>query len=124
MLGTSEASSFQGRHEIQGKAIGNLVLSWELHAKNYHFSEHMHQSLYNTSSFSASGGLTLREGLTLMEDVYETGCLRGLDLVEVNPALARFQFNRTCMELVIHLNIGLRSFSLPKFYDVTSLTSC
>ena len=39
--------------------------------------------------FSASGGLTLREGLTLMEDVHLSGCLKGLDLVEVNPALAK-----------------------------------
>ncbi len=30
----------------------------------------------------------MREGLTLMEMVHQTGCLRGLDLVEVNPALA------------------------------------
>ena len=34
------------------------------------------------------GGLSLREGQTLLEDCYETGCLRALDLVEVNPALA------------------------------------
>ena len=36
-----------------------------------------------------NGGLTLREGLTLVEMVHETGCLRGLDVVEVNPALAK-----------------------------------
>lgn len=34
------------------------------------------------------GGLTLREGLSLVEDLYETGCLRALDLVEVNPDLS------------------------------------
>ena len=34
------------------------------------------------------GGMTLREALTLVEDIYETGCLRALDLVEVNPDLA------------------------------------
>jgi len=34
------------------------------------------------------GGLTLREGLSLVEDIYDTGCLRALDLVEVNTDLA------------------------------------
>ena len=34
------------------------------------------------------GGMTLREALTLVEDIYDTGCLRALDLVEVNPDLA------------------------------------
>ena len=33
-------------------------------------------------------GLTLREALTLVEDVIDTGCLRALDLVEVNPDLS------------------------------------
>lgn len=30
----------------------------------------------------------LREALTLVEDIYSTGCLRALDLVEVNSDLA------------------------------------
>ncbi|GME72352.1 unnamed protein product [[Candida] boidinii] len=34
------------------------------------------------------GGLTLREGLFIMECVAESGNLAGLDVVEVNPALA------------------------------------
>ena len=33
--------------------------------------------------------MTLREGLSLLEVVNESGCLRGMDLVEVNPSLAR-----------------------------------
>ena len=33
--------------------------------------------------------MTLREGLSLLEEVNASGCLRGLDLVEVNPSLAR-----------------------------------
>ena len=33
--------------------------------------------------------MTLREGITLVEMIQETGCLRGFDLVEVNPALAK-----------------------------------
>lgn len=37
------------------------------------------------------GGLTLREALSLSRQVAETGRLRGLDLVEVNPRLAKSQ---------------------------------
>lgn len=33
------------------------------------------------------GGLTLREGITLMELIHATGRLRAVDLVEINPAL-------------------------------------
>ena len=33
--------------------------------------------------------MTLREGLTLLEEVHASGCLRGLDIVEVNPRLAK-----------------------------------
>ncbi|XP_069354507.1 arginase-1 isoform X5 [Maniola hyperantus] len=33
------------------------------------------------------GGLTLREGIKLMEIIYATGRLRAIDLVEINPAL-------------------------------------
>ena len=32
--------------------------------------------------------MTLRELLILLEDVYQTGCLRAIDLVEVNPDLS------------------------------------
>ena len=32
--------------------------------------------------------MTLRELLTLLEDINETGCLRAIDLVEVNPDLS------------------------------------
>ena len=38
--------------------------------------------------FTVPGGLTLRECLTLVEDLYQTGCLRALDLVEINPELS------------------------------------
>ena len=43
---------------------------------------------YNTIYYIVPGGLTLREGLSLVEDIYDTGCLRALDLVEVNTDLA------------------------------------
>ncbi len=32
--------------------------------------------------------MTIRECQRLMEDIYDTGCLRALDLVEVNPDLS------------------------------------
>lgn len=35
------------------------------------------------------GGLTMREAATLMEECFFTGCLEGLDVVEVNTELAR-----------------------------------
>lgn len=33
------------------------------------------------------GGLTLREGIYLMEQIYSTGRLKAIDLVEVNPLI-------------------------------------
>ena len=33
------------------------------------------------------GGLTLREGIYLMEQIYSTGRLKAMDLVEVNPLI-------------------------------------
>jgi arginase len=45
--------------------------------------------------FIVPGGLTLREGLTLLEEVHATGRLRGLDIVEVNPKLARTEADLT-----------------------------
>ena len=52
------------------------------------------------------GGLTLREALTLCEIVQETGRLTGMDLVEVNPALAtsKEELNKTveaAMEVIL-----------------------
>ena len=42
--------------------------------------------------------MTLREGITLVEMVQETGCLRGFDLVEVNPALAKDEALKSLFE--------------------------
>lgn len=33
------------------------------------------------------GGLTLREGICILEEIYDTGRLAAVDLVEVNPAI-------------------------------------
>lgn len=38
-------------------------------------------------SWTVRGGLSLREGLQLVEVVQRTGALRAMDMVEVNPIL-------------------------------------
>lgn len=41
----------------------------------------------NSTGTPVVGGLTLREGVFLVEEAYKTGTLSSLDLVEVNPCL-------------------------------------
>lgn len=41
----------------------------------------------NSTGTPALGGLTLREGVFVMEEAYRTGWLSSMDLVEVNPCL-------------------------------------
>jgi len=42
------------------------------------------------------GGLTLREGISLLEEVYSAGNMVSMDLVEVNPRLGNeLQVQRT-----------------------------
>jgi arginase len=41
----------------------------------------------NSTGTPVQGGLTLREGVFLMEEAYNTGTLQSMDLVEVNPCL-------------------------------------
>lgn len=48
------------------------------------------------------GGLTLREGLFIVEELASTGLLAGLDIVEVNPALASNE-----LHVVDTVNAGL-----------------
>ena len=48
-------------------------------------------NLFISIGTKVRGGLTLREALTLCEIVHATGRLTGLDLVEVNPVLAKSQ---------------------------------
>ncbi len=36
---------------------------------------------------SVRGGLSLREGICILEEIYDTGRLAAVDLVEVNPAI-------------------------------------
>lgn len=44
------------------------------------------------------GGLTLREGIQLMEMIYSTGRLRAIDLVEINPAIGTESDRRRTIE--------------------------
>lgn len=43
------------------------------------------------------GGLSLREGIHLMEEIHRTKRLNAVDLVEVNPHIG----NKTCVDLTI-----------------------
>lgn len=38
-------------------------------------------------AISVRGGLSLREGICILEEIYDTGRLAAVDLVEVNPAI-------------------------------------
>ena len=44
--------------------------------------------------FSVPGGLTLREGMSVMEECFNTGCMASFDLVEVNADLVSEEFRR------------------------------
>lgn len=55
------------------------------------------------------GGLTLREGVFLMEEAYRTGTLSSLDLVEVNPGLGDerdLENTLTAAKLIIQAAVG------------------
>lgn len=55
------------------------------------------------------GGLTLREGVFLMEEAYRTGTLSSLDLVEVNPGLGDerdVENTLTAAKLIIQAAVG------------------
>lgn len=49
------------------------------------------------------GGLTLREGIHLMEEIYNTGRLNAVDLVEVNPRIGTERDVRLTVEAAIHI---------------------
>ena len=40
------------------------------------------------------GGLSLREGMSVLEECYKSGCLTALDIVEVNLDLVAEEFRR------------------------------
>ncbi|KAJ8958828.1 hypothetical protein NQ318_019590 [Aromia moschata] len=49
------------------------------------------------------GGLTLREGVHIMESVYKTGRLGAMDLVEVNPSIGTEGDVKRTVEAAIHV---------------------
>ncbi|XP_055595716.1 arginase, hepatic [Uranotaenia lowii] len=52
------------------------------------------------------GGLTLREGIYIMEEAYNTGRLAAVDLVEVNPAIGTPEDVRKTLDAAIHLLVA------------------
>ncbi|CAG9771407.1 unnamed protein product [Ceutorhynchus assimilis] len=52
---------------------------------------------------SVRGGMTLREGIHLMEIIYRTGRLGAFDLVEVNPSLGSEQDVKRTVDAAIHI---------------------
>ncbi|XP_018326945.1 arginase, hepatic [Agrilus planipennis] len=69
---------------------------------------------------SVRGGLTLREGIHIMENVYKTKRLGSMDLVEVNPAIGTTKDVQTTCDAAIHVILaafgqtrrGLRPFNV------------
>ncbi|XP_053692591.1 arginase, hepatic [Sabethes cyaneus] len=55
---------------------------------------------------SVRGGLTLREGIYIMEEAYNTGRLAAVDLVEVNPAIGTEVDVKKTLEAAIHLLVA------------------
>lgn len=49
------------------------------------------------------GGLSLREGIYIMEEVFRTGRLTAVDLVEVNPSIGNDRDVQTTVKAAIHL---------------------
>lgn len=54
-------------------------------------------------TFTVEGGLTLREGMTLLEEVREKANIVSMDLVEVNPALGSDEAAKRTATLTKHL---------------------
>lgn len=52
---------------------------------------------------SVRGGLTLREGLFIMEEVCRTGRLAAIDLVEVNPRLGNPEDVKKTVDAAVNL---------------------
>lgn len=53
--------------------------------------------------FSVPGGLTLREGIQIMETIHNTGRLGAMDLVELNPAIGTKEDARKTIDAAIHI---------------------
>ncbi|XP_023016433.1 arginase isoform X2 [Leptinotarsa decemlineata] len=74
---------------------------------------------------SVRGGLTLREGIQIMEMVYNTGRLGAMDLVEVNPSIGTEQDVKKTIDAAIHIILAAFGYSrrglVPKNVDTLPL---
>jgi len=57
------------------------------------------------------GGLTLREGIYIMESIHKTGRLGAMDLVEVNPTIGSEKDVQTTVEAAIHIILAAFGYS-------------
>ncbi|XP_058820906.1 arginase, hepatic-like [Topomyia yanbarensis] len=55
---------------------------------------------------SVRGGLTLREGIYIMEELYNTERLAAVDLVEVNPSIGTAEDVKKTVDAAIHLLVA------------------
>lgn len=53
--------------------------------------------------FLVRGGLTLREGIHIVENVHRTGRLGAMDVVEVNPSIGTDRDVQTTVEAAMHV---------------------
>jgi arginase len=64
---------------------------------------HIHILIVVFHSLTVRGGLTLREGIQIMEESYRTQRLSAVDLVEVNPRLGSPSDVRITLEAAKHI---------------------
>lgn len=69
-------------------------------------------------SVLARGGLTLREGVYIVEQLRQTGRMQAIDLVEVNPAIGSESDVKKTVAAAVHLLAAacgtIRGGNLPK----------
>jgi len=86
--------SQKGRFLV-GKLTIHLKIDQNIWLGKHFLSLKMQESWFYIL-LSVPGGLTLREGLTLLEEVHASGCLRGLDLVSISiTTLYRKKFQKS-----------------------------
>lgn len=59
--------------------------------------------LFTYLQITVRGGLSLREAIHLMEEIYRTHRLSAIDLVEVNPQIGSKQDVKTTVEAAIYI---------------------
>jgi hypothetical protein len=68
------------------------------------------------------GGLTLREGAFLVEEIAASGCLASMDLVEVNPTLGdEKEIETTLNSAILIIKSALGEFKIFKIFDLLKL---